>query len=154
MRAVVQRVTDGSVTIEDRVRGKIGKGFVVLLGIHTDDTPEMVDFFADKIVNLRVFEDEAGKMNRSLLDAGGAILLVSQFTLYADCSHGRRPSFIEAARPEKAIPLYERMIERLRGYSSPVETGEFGADMQVRILNDGPVTIVLDSNDIYRKKVP
>ena len=154
MRAVVQRVTDGSVTIEDRVRGKIGKGFVVLLGIHTDDTPEMVDFFADKIVNLRVFEDEAGKMNRSLLDAGGAILLVSQFTLYADCSHGRRPSFIEAARPEKAIPLYERMIERLRGYSIPVETGEFGADMQVRILNDGPVTIVLDSNDIYRKKVP
>ncbi|MBQ4257928.1 MAG: D-tyrosyl-tRNA(Tyr) deacylase [Clostridia bacterium] len=154
MRAVVQRVTDGSVTIEDRVRGKIGKGFVVLLGIHTDDTPEMVDFFADKIVNLRVFEDEAGKMNRSLLDAGGAILLVSQFTLYADCSHGRRPSFIEAARPEKAIPLYERMIERLRGYSIPVETGEFGADMQVRILNDGPVTIILDSNDIYRKKVP
>ena len=154
MRAVVQRVTDGSVTIEDRVRGKIGKGFVVLLGIHTDDTPEMVDFFADKIVNLRVFEDEAGKMNRSLLDAGGAILLVSQFTLYADCSHGRRPSFIEAARPEKAIPLYERMIERLRGYSIPVETGEFGADMQVRILNDGPVTIVLDSNDIHRKKVP
>lgn len=154
MRAVVQRVTDGSVTIEDRVRGKIGKGFVVLLGIHSDDTPEMVDFFADKIVNLRVFEDEAGKMNRSLLDAGGAILLVSQFTLYADCSHGRRPSFIEAARPEKAIPLYERMIERLRGYSIPVETGEFGADMQVRILNDGPVTIILDSNDIYRKKVP
>ncbi len=154
MRAVLQRVTAGKVTIGGRVRGEIGRGFVVLLGIHGDDTEAIGDFFAEKIVNLRVFEDEAGKMNRSLLDTGGSILLVSQFTLYADCSHGRRPSFIEAARPETAIPLYERMIEKLRAFGIRVETGEFGADMQVEIANDGPVTILLDSNEIYRKKAP
>ncbi len=154
MRAVLQRVTAGKVTIGGRVRGEIGRGFVVLLGIHGDDTEAIGDFFAEKIVNLRVFEDEAGKMNRSLLDTGGSILLVSQFTLYADCSHGRRPSFIEAARPETAIPLYERMIEKLRAFGIRVETGEFGAEMQVEIANDGPVTILLDSNEIYRKKAP
>ena len=154
MRAVLQRVTAGKVTIGGRVRGEIGRGFVVLLGIHGDDTEAIGDFFAEKIVNLRVFEDEAGKMNRSLLDTGGSILLVSQFTLYADCSHGRRPSFIEAARPETAIPLYERMIEKLRAFGIRVETGEFGADMQVEIANDGPVTILFDSNEIYRKKAP
>ena len=154
MRAVLQRVTAGKVAIDGRIHGEIGRGFVVLLGIHRDDTEAIADFFAEKIVNLRVFEDEAGKMNRSLLDTGGSILLVSQFTLYADCSHGRRPSFIEAARPEKAIPLYERMIAKLRGFGIRVETGEFGADMQVEIANDGPVTILLDSNEIYRKKAP
>ena len=154
MKAVLQRVTSGKVTIENRVTGEIGKGFVVLLGIHQDDTEAQGDFLAEKIVNLRVFEDEAGKMNRSLLDCGGEILLVSQFTLYADCSHGRRPSFIEAARPETAIPLYERMIQALRSFGIRVETGEFGADMQVEIENDGPVTILLDTAEIYRKKTP
>lgn len=154
MKAVLQRVTSGKVTIENRVTGEIGKGFVVLLGIHQDDTEAQGDFLAEKIVNLRVFEDEAGKMNRSLLDCGGEILLVSQFTLYADCSHGRRPSFIEAARPETAIPLYERMIQALRSFGIRVETGEFGADMQVEIENDGPVTILLDTAEIYRKKAP
>lgn len=148
MRAVVQRVLNASVAIGGTVKGEIGKGYLVLLGIEENDTEKDLDYIAEKLLGLRVFEDEAGKMNRSVLDAGGSILLVSQFTLYGDARKGRRPSFIRAARPEKAIPLYEAMIARLRA-ALPVETGEFGADMQVSLINDGPVTILLDSERTF-----
>ncbi len=148
MRAVVQRVLNASVAIGGTVKGEIGKGYLVLLGIEENDTEKDLDYIAEKLLGLRVFEDEAGKMNRSVLDAGGSILLVSQFTLYGDARKGRRPSFIHAARPEKAIPLYEAMIARLRA-ALPVETGEFGADMQVSLVNDGPVTILLDSERTF-----
>ena len=148
MRAVVQRVLNASVAIGGTVKGEIGKGYLVLLGIEENDTEKDLDYIAEKLLRLRVFEDEAGKMNRSVLDAGGSILLVSQFTLYGDARKGRRPSFIRAARPEKAIPLYEAMIARLRA-ALPVETGEFGADMQVSLVNDGPVTILLDSERTF-----
>ena len=148
MRAVVQRVLSASVAIGGTVKGEIGEGYLVLLGIEENDTEKDLDYIAEKLLGLRVFEDEAGKMNRSVLDAGGSILLVSQFTLYGDARKGRRPSFIRAARPEKAIPLYEAMIARLRA-ALPVETGEFGADMQVSLVNDGPVTILLDSERTF-----
>ena len=148
MRAVVQRVLNASVAIGGTVKGEIGKGYLVLLGIEENDTEKDLDYIAEKRLGLRGFEDEAGKMNRSVLDAGGSILLVSQFTLYGDARKGRRPSFIRAARPEKAIPLYEAMIARLRA-ALPVETGEFGADMQVSLVNDGPVTILLDSERTF-----
>ena len=148
MRAVVQRVLNASVAIGGTVKGEIGKGYLVLLGIEENDTEKDLDYIAEKLLGLRVFEDEAGKMNRSVLDAGGSILLVSQFTLYGDARKGRRSSFIRAARPEKAIPLYEAMIVRLRA-ALPVETGEFGADMQVSLVNDGPVTILLDSERTF-----
>ena len=148
MRAVVQRVLNASVAIGGTVKGEIGKGYLVLLGIEENDTEKDLDYIAEKLLGLRVFEDEAGKMNRSVLDAGGSILLVSQFTLYGDARKGRRPSFIRAARPEKAIPLYEAMIARLRA-ALPVETGELGADMQVSLVNDGPVTILLDSERTF-----
>ena len=148
MRAVVQRVLNASVAIGGTVKGEIGKGYLVLLGIEENDTEKDLDYIAEKLLGLRVFEDEAGKMNRSVLDAGGSILLVSQFTLYGDARKGRRPSFIHAARPEKAIPLYEAMIAHLRA-ALPVETGEFGADMQVSLVNDGPVTILLDSERTF-----
>lgn len=148
MRAVVQRVLNASVAIGGTVKGEIGKGYLVLLGIEENDTEKDLDYIAEKLLGLRVFEDEAGKMNRSVLDAGGSILLVSQFTLYGDARKGRRPSFIRAARPGKAIPLYEAMIARLRA-ALPVETGEFGADMQVSLVNDGPVTILLDSERTF-----
>lgn len=147
MRAVVQRVLNASVAIGGTVKGEIGKGYLVLLGIEENDTEKDLDYIAEKLLGLRVFEDEAGKMNRSVLDAGGSILLVSQFTLYGDARKGRRPSFIRAARPEKAIPLYEAMIARLRA-ALPVETGEFGADMQVSLVNDGPFTILLDTDEL------
>ena len=148
MRAVVQRVLNASVAIGGTVKGEIGKGYLVLLGIEENDTEKDLDYIAEKLLGLRVFEDEAGKMNRSVLDAGGSILLVSQFTLYGDARKGRRPSFIRAAKPEKAIPLYEAMIARLRA-ALPVETGEFGANMQVSLINDGPVTILLDSERTF-----
>ena len=148
MRAVVQRVLSASVAIGGTVKGEIGEGYLVLLGIEENDTEKDLDYIAEKLLGLRVFEDEAGKMNRSVLDAGGSILLVSQFTLYGDARKGRRPSFIRAAKPEKAIPLYEAMIARLRA-ALPVETGEFGADMQVSLVNDGPVTILLDSERTF-----
>ncbi|MCI6967306.1 D-aminoacyl-tRNA deacylase [bacterium] len=148
MRAVVQRVLSASVAIGGTVKGEIGEGYLVLLGIEENDTEKDLDYIAEKLLGLRVFEDEAGKMNRSVLDAGGSILLVSQFTLYGDARKGRRPSFIRAAKPEKAIPLYEAMIARLRA-ALPVETGEFGADMQVSLINDGPVTILLDSERTF-----
>ena len=132
-------------TIEGRVNGAIGQGFLVLLGVGPGDTEAVCDKLAEKICNLRVFEDENGRMNRSLEQVGGAILVVSQFTLYADTS-SRRPGFTGAAKPELAIPLYERFLERYRERGSPVRHGEFGADMQVASVNDGPVTILLDTD--------
>ena len=145
MRAVVTRVREASVTIEGRVNGAIGQGFLVLLGVGPGDTEAVCDKLAEKICNLRVFEDENGRMNRSLEQVGGAILVVSQFTLYAATS-SRRPSFTGAAKPEHAIPLYERFLERCRERGFPVRHGEFGADMQVASVNDGPVTILLDTD--------
>ena len=149
MRAVVTRVRSAQVTRSGsgETLGQIGKGFLVLLGVHTDDTEKEADKIADRICGLRVFEDENGKMNVRPADAGAALLIVSQFTLWADC-RSRRPGFTAAARPEKAIPLYERVIEQCRQAGFPVETGEFGADMQVESVNDGPVTIILDTREL------
>ena len=145
MRALLQRVTAGKVTIGGTTSGEIGPGLVILLGVTGSDTLEDVRYLSAKCVELRIFEDEAGKMNRSLLDVGGAALIVSQFTLYGDASHGRRPSFTRAARPELAEPLYEAFIEAVRARGVPVGTGRFGAEMQLDIHNDGPVTILLES---------
>ncbi len=145
MRALLQRVTVGKVTIGGTTSGEIGPGLVILLGVTGSDTLEDVRYLSAKCVELRIFEDEAGKMNRSLLDVGGAALIVSQFTLYGDASHGRRPSFTRAARPELAEPLYEAFIEAVRARGVPVGTGRFGAEMQLEIHNDGPVTILLES---------
>ena len=144
MRALVQRVRKGSVTIENKLNGSIGQGLIILLGITHKDAEKDADFVADKCVDLRIFEDENGKMNKSLEDVGGSILLISQFTLYAATRKGRRPSFDEAARPEHAKPLYEYFIRRLRSRGINVETGIFGAEMQVEIHNDGPVTMMVE----------
>ena len=152
MRAVLQRVKSASVSIEGKTAGAIGPGFLVLLGVAPEDTQEECDFLLDKILGLRVFEDEAGKMSRSLCDCGGALLVVSQFTLYADCRKGRRPSFTGAARPETAVPLYERFLAGARQAGVPTECGEFGADMLVSLENDGPVTILLDTDEIMPGK--
>ena len=145
MRAVLTRVTSASVTVEGKVIGAIGKGFLVLLGVHVNDTEADADRIADRICGIRIFEDAEGKMNVSPADAGAEILLVSQFTLYAD-TRSRRPGFTAAARPDTAIPLYERVIARCRERGFHVETGEFGAEMQVACVNDGPVTIIFESN--------
>jgi D-tyrosyl-tRNA(Tyr) deacylase len=144
MRALVQRVKKGSVTIDGKVNGSIGQGLVILLGITHTDTEKDADFVADKCVDLRIFEDENGKMNKSLEETGGSILLISQFTLYAATRKGRRPSFDAAARPEYAEVLYEYFIRKLRSRGITVETGIFGADMQVEIHNDGPVTMLVE----------
>lgn len=144
MRAVVTRVTRASVTIEGNVNGAIGAGYLVLLGVGPRDTAETADKLADKICNLRIFEDDAGKMNRNLEQAGGSLLVVSQFTLYADTS-SRRPGFSKAAGPELAEPLYERFMARCRERGFPVAHGEFGASMEVESVNDGPVTILFDT---------
>ena len=144
MRVLVQRVSSASVTIGGRVTGSIDAGLLLLVGFRGDDVEASLEWMADKICGLRIFSDEEGKMNRSLEDVGGALLVVSQFTLYGDVAKGKRPSFIDAARPETAIPLYEKFITRLRSRVSRVETGEFGADMQVALVNDGPVTIWLE----------
>lgn len=144
MRAVVQRVKRAGVTIEGESVGAICNGLCVLLGVSVSDTEADADYITDKLIGLRIFDDENGVPNRSVVEIGGSILLVSQFTLLGDARKGRRPSYIEAARPETAIPLYERCIERLKA-AVPVETGRFGADMQVSIVNDGPFTILLDS---------
>ena len=148
MRAVVTRVREASVEIENKIVGRIREGFLILLGVSHEDTPAHCTKLADKILGLRVFEDENGKMNRSLTDVGGQVLVVSQFTLYGDCSHGRRPSFIAAARPETAIPLYEQFLEECRKRGFEPQHGQFGADMQVRSQNNGPVTLILDTNDL------
>jgi len=145
VRAVVQRVTQASVEIDGEVVGAIGTGLVVLLGVKPGDDQRAIDFLAEKIANLRIFCDDEGKMNRSLIDVGGAALVVSQFTLYGDCRKGRRPSFIDAAAPEVAEPLYERFVARMREIGLSVETGRFAADMKVGLINDGPVTLILDS---------
>lgn len=151
MRAVVQRVTHASVTIDKTKTAEINSGFLILLGIHQEDTGAQVDLLAQKCADLRVFEDADGKMNLSLSDVGGEVLVVSQFTLYGDCRKGNRPSFISAARPETAIPLYQRFVELLRQRGLAVQTGEFGADMKVELLNDGPVTILMDTDEMKRK---
>ena len=144
MRAVLQRVTKGSVTVDNEVVAQIGLGYVILLGVGPDDTLAIARELAEKTAYLRVFEDEAGKMNLSLLDVGGAAIVVSQFTLYADTSRGRRPSFINAAKPELAEPLVEVFIARLREFGISTQQGVFGAHMVVDIRNDGPVTILLE----------
>lgn len=145
MKALVQRVSSGAVKIDGETVGKIGQGLVILLGICHADGPAEADFVADKCVNLRIFMDEAGKMNRSLLEIGGEVLIISQFTLYGDCRKGRRPGFNDAAGPEQAEPLYEYFIERVRKSGVNVATGVFGACMQVTINNDGPVTLMVES---------
>ena len=144
LRVVLQRVSKASVTIDGRVAGAIGRGFCLLVGFTHGDTTAQVDWMAEKVAGLRLFSDSAGKMNLGLDEVGGAVLVVSQFTLYSDSSKGRRPSFIDAARPELAIPLYERFLAALRDRGLTVAAGEFGADMQVEIHNDGPVTLILD----------
>jgi len=148
MKAVIQRVSEAAVRINGTVKGAIEKGFLVLLGVTHEDTIEDIEWLAKKIINLRVFGDDDGKMNRDLQDINGNILLISQFTLHASTKKGNRPSYIAAARPEVAIPLYEKMIQVLEEkIGKPIQTGEFGADMKVSLLNDGPVTIIIDSKD-------
>ena len=149
MRAVIQRVKESSVTIEGQVVGQSAQGLMVLIGVEVGDTDKDLTYIADKVPNLHIFEDEAGKMNRSLLDIGGQILAISQFTLLGDARGGRRPSFTAAARPDTAVPLYEALVEKWRSLGIHVETGEFGADMQVSLINDGPVTILLDSRRLF-----
>ncbi len=144
MRVVLQRVSRARVTVDGRTTGEIGRGLLLLVGITAADTEETLAWMADKVVGLRIFADEEGKMNRSVEEAGGALLVVSQFTLYGDARKGRRPSFVEAARPAVAIPLYERFLALLRATGRPVETGEFGAMMDVELVNDGPVTLILE----------
>lgn len=148
MRAVVQRVTQGSVEVEQRLVGSIGKGLVVLLGVSEGDTMDDVKYMTDKILNLRVFDDEEGKMNYSLMDIKGELLVVSQFTLYGDCRKGRRPNYMAAARPELADELYKELIKACRAQLIKTETGVFQADMKVNIINDGPVTLIIDSDKI------
>ena len=148
MKAILQRVSSSKVSVENKVIGQINRGLNILLGIGQEDEMSIVPKFVEKIVNLRIFADEIGKMNKSILDIKGEILLISQFTLYADVSGGRRPSFTKAASPEKAKAIYEQVIELIRGYGLKVETGEFGGYMAVDIQNDGPTTIILDSADI------
>jgi D-aminoacyl-tRNA deacylase len=148
MRAVVQRVTYAKVEVEGTVRGEIGPGVLVLLGVSHTDTEENADFLAGKVVHLRIFNDDAGKMNRSLLETGGAMLAVSQFTLYGDCRKGRRPSFDDAAPADEAKHLYEHFVEASRRLGVRVETGIFQADMAVTLLNDGPVTLIVESAQI------
>ena len=148
MRFVIQRVTEASVTIDGERSGKIGKGYLVLIGVADTDTKEIADKMIRKMIGLRIFEDEQGKTNLSLADVDGGLLLVSQFTLYANCKRGNRPSFIEAGKPDMANEMYEYIIEKCRESVEEVQTGEFGADMKVQLLNDGPFTILLDSDQL------
>ncbi len=148
MRFVIQRVTEASVTIDGEISGKIGKGYLVLIGVADTDTKEIADKMIRKMIGLRIFEDEQGKTNLSLADVDGGLLLVSQFTLYANCKRGNRPSFIEAGKPDMANEMYEYIIEKCRKSVDEVQTGEFGADMKVQLLNDGPFTILLDSDQL------
>lgn len=148
MRVVIQRVSEASVTINGIMKSEIGKGLMVLLGIETDDNEADIDYLTQKLVNLRIFDDENGIMNRSVLDADGEILVVSQFTLYALTRKGNRPSYIKAAKHEISIPLYEKFCEKIEiSLGKQVKTGEFGADMKVALINDGPVTILMDSKN-------
>jgi D-aminoacyl-tRNA deacylase len=145
MRVVVQRVSRARVTVAGAVVGEIGRGLLVLLGVARDDTIEHSRWLADRTVGLRIFADEEGKMNRGVAEIGGGVLVVSQFTLYGDCHKGRRPSFVQAAPGEVAVPLYEAFVEAVRALGVPVQTGEFGANMSVEIINDGPVTLILET---------
>ena len=149
MRAVVQRVTEATVSVEGREVASIGMGLVALVGVHTQDTSKDAEYIADKLANLRIFRDDAGVMNRSLLEVGGSALIVSQFTLYGDARRGRRPSYIEAASGEMAQQLYEAVCARVANLGVPVQKGIFGAMMQVCLVNDGPVTILLDSRRVF-----
>ena len=148
MRAVLTRVKHAAVTIDGKVHGQIGEGFLILLGVTHEDTEAQAVKLADKLTGLRIFEDENDKMNRSLEDVKGQLLIVSQFTLYGNCKKGRRPEFLAAARPEVAIPLYEKFVQLCRDKGFHTETGEFGAYMQVESLNDGPVTLVVDTDQL------
>lgn len=148
MRFVIQRVTEASVTIDGEISGKIGKGYLVLIGVADTDTKEIADKMIRKMIGLRIFEDEQGKTNLSLADVDGGLLLVSQFTLYANCKRGNRPSFIEAGKPDMANEMYEYIIQECKKSIPVVEKGEFGADMKIELLNDGPFTIILDSNEL------
>ena len=151
MKFVIQRVQHASVTVDNEVIGKIGKGFMILLGVEDADTEEIADKMADKICKLRIFEDENGKTNLSLADVGGELLVISQFTLYADCKKGNRPSFVKAGAPDIAERLYEHFMERCRNYVAVVEKGQFGADMKVELLNDGPFTLMLESEQLFNQ---
>ncbi len=150
MRVVLQRVKKASVRVEEEVVGKINEGLLVFLGVHSDDNMKELEWMVNKIANLRIFEDEDGKMNKSVTDIKGELLIVSQFTLYGECEKGRRPGFSSAARPEKAVPMYEEFIRQCKELGFHVETGEFGADMKVELLNDGPVTLIIDSPERLR----
>lgn len=147
MRIVIQRVSEASVSIHQEIAGQINQGFMVLVGVEEADSQEDVDYLVRKTANMRIFEDKEGKMNISLKDIGGQVLSISQFTLHANTKKGNRPSFIDAAKPDHSLPLYEAYNEGLRQEGLTVETGEFGADMQVALINDGPVTIIIDSKD-------
>lgn len=149
MKAVVQRVKNANVKVDDKVIGSIGNGILLLLGIEETDEDKDLEYMCDKVPNLRIFEDENGKMNKSLQDVEGSILVISQFTLLGDARKGRRPSFTDAARPEKAIPVYEKFIASMKEKNITTEAGEFGADMKVELINDGPVTILLDSKRVF-----
>ena len=148
MRFVIQRVMHSKVTINGEVRGQIGKGFMVLIGVGEEDTVEIADKMIHKMVNMRIFEDENGKTNLGLKEVGGSLLLISQFTLYADCKRGNRPSFKRAGAPDMAENLYKYIIARCKEHIDIVEQGEFGADMKVELVNDGPFTVILDSNEL------
>ena len=150
MKVVLQRVTHAQVTVEEQVVGKIGHGFLLLLGVEDADTVETADRMVEKICKLRIFQDEHGKTNLSLADVGGELLVVSQFTLYADCRKGNRPSFVKAGAPQMAESLYKRFMERCSQYVDVVEKGRFGADMKVELLNDGPFTLMLDSEELFK----
>lgn len=148
MRIIIQRVSEASVTIDKKVKSSIGKGLLVLLGIEDSDTEEDIKWLCQKIVNLRIFPDENGVMNKSVLENGGAILVVSQFTLHASTKKGNRPSYIKASKPDFAIPMYEKFVKQLEiDLGKTIQTGEFGADMKVALINDGPVTIAIDSKN-------
>ena len=148
MRAVLTRVKSASVTVDGEVTGKIGPGFLILLGVGPEDNEQTCRYLAEKALGLRIFEDENEKMNLGLSDVGGQVLVVSQFTLYGNCRKGRRPDFLAAARPEVAIPLYEKFVQLIRDKGIHVETGEFGAEMLVESVNDGPVTLVVDTDQL------
>ena len=148
MRAVVTRVNEASVTIDGEVVGQIGRGFLILLGVTQDDTPALCRKLAEKVLGLRIFTDENYKMNKGLADVDGSVLVVSQFTLYGDCSHGRRPNFLAAAGPDLAIPLYEQFLAECERLGFPPQHGQFGAHMKVASVNDGPVTMIVDTKDL------
>ena len=152
MRAVIQRVKHSSVTVDGNILGEIGNGLLVLLGVTHTDTEKEVNWLAAKVKDLRIFEDEEGKMNLGLEDIKGELLVISQFTLYGNCIKGRSPGFTEAARPDLAEPLYEKFLEKCRSFGIKTECGKFGADMKVELLNDGPVTMIIDTKDIANLK--